>query len=400
MPQFGHGRFPDVTGRSDHNPSRVPKEPGLAERHAGESERGDRRGSEPLCDNSDCLPGGSAAIRRRPSGLLHEPVKRVSVSKIAASVQLIPIWRPWNILILLKENTMASRRNDNGKKNSQPDLLQPLPPEERPATIGSDEIGRLLASVEELKVPIVERSGPDEANNPVIQEAMNGFIEEFRNRQRERSELNSSILELVQKALINNQETLTNLLSEPGRVDGKAGPAVAETLEPLIGIIEEGFRNIQERHIELLKTHSESNRGIVEALGQVQVRPAPATVSLEALDNWRDDCIKRLEAAGGTRLSIGEIEAELDRIDRVSGRMTMLMDEFEKLKIEITDGFANFTTIPNDHGTRIDELKAFLKRNSDAVSWLSGEFRKNSREFRLWRLAWVSPLVLLMGLSH
>ena len=280
--------------------------------------------------------------RRRPPGLLRELVRRISVSEIAASVRLIPIWRPWNILILLKENTMASRRNDKGNQTSQSDLLQPLPPEERPATIGPDDVRKLVASVDELKTLIVERSGPDESNNAAIQEAMNGIlgaIEVFMNRQNELLEANSSTLTLVQKALSNNLETLTSILSEPGKTDRKAGPAVAEILEPLIGVIAEGFRNIQERHTELLKTHSESNRGIVEALEQVQGRPAPATVSLEALDNWRDDCIKRLEAAGGTRPSVGEIGAELDRIDRVSGRMTMLKDEFEKLKIEIAEGF-------------------------------------------------------------
>ena len=86
---------------------------------------------------------------------------------------------------------MASRRNDNGNKTSRPGLLQPLPPEERPATIGPCDVRKLLASVEELKSLIVERSGPDESNNAVIQETMNGIlgvIEEFKNHQRERSE--------------------------------------------------------------------------------------------------------------------------------------------------------------------------------------------------------------------
>ena len=69
-----------------------------------------------------------------------------------------------------------------------PILLQPLSPEERPATVGPDDVRKLLASIEELKTLIVERSGPDESNNAVIQEAMNGIrgvIEEFKNHQRE-----------------------------------------------------------------------------------------------------------------------------------------------------------------------------------------------------------------------
>ena len=42
-------------------------------------------------------------------------------------------------------------------------------------------------------------------------------------------------------------------------------------------------------------------------------------------------------------------------------------------------------------------MKIVVKRNSNVLSVLSDDIAENSHEFRLWRLAWVSPLVLLIA---
>ena len=108
---------------------------------------------------------------------------------------------------------------------------------ERPATIGPDDVRKLLASFEELKTLIVERSAPDESNIAVIQETMNGIrsvIEEFKNHQRERSEADSSSLSRFREALVDNKVELARFRLELKDVGEKDGPGVVVALEPLI----------------------------------------------------------------------------------------------------------------------------------------------------------------------
>ena len=357
---------------------------------------------------------GVLPLRRRPPGLLHEPVKRISVSKIAASVRLIPIWRPWNILILLKENTMASRRNDNGNQTSQSDLLRPLPPEERPATIGPDDVRKLVASVDELKTLIVERSGPDESNNAAIQEAMNGIlgvIEVFMNRQRERSEADSSSLAHLQEALTSNQETLAGFLSELVKADGKSGSAVAEALAPIFrdfGILQEGFKKLQEEHAGLQKSHSESINGIAETLGEAQGRPAPAAVSLDALDRWRDDCIKRFEVvvakaraeetASETRLLTGEFKAELDRIDRVSSRISSLEQTYETESRVSREFLSGLKAASQETGEKVAAQGKIITELNYTVPRDIARIRSAIKHLQIkWRV-FLSPLALAIAI--
>ena len=150
---------------------------------------------------------------------------------------------------------------------------------------------------------------------------------------------------------------------------GKTGHAVVEVLESLLRglyVYQDGLEKTQERHNEFLKTHSESIMGLVEAVEPAQLRPAPVAISVDALDNWRNDCIRCFEATLA-----------------------------KARPMEAAGSFKNFTTILNSHGTRIDELKVAQKKVANALSVLSGDFDRNARQLRLWRLAWVSPLVLL-----
>ena len=104
----------------------------------------------------------------------------------------------------------------------------------------------------------------------------------------------------------------------------------------------------QERHNEFLKNHWEGIMGIVGTVEQAQLRPAPVTISVDALDNWRNDCVRFFEATLATARPI-----------------------------EAVGSFKNFAKILSSYGTRIDELKVSQRQIADALSVLYGDYGRN-----------------------
>ena len=147
----------------------------------------------------------------------------------------------------------------------------------------------------------------------------------------------------------------------------------------------ESIRRIQEmqdaagqltRVVEASRTET---AGLRNELGQT----TGTGTDLQALDAWWDDFTRHVEALLATMKTAGEVPAA----DTDAGQETALRVE-EALGVVVT------TLQQHDEALRRNENSSLLTRKG--VESLRTAFDKSRREHRLWRLAWVSPLVLLL----
>ena len=275
---------------------------------------------------------------------------------------------------------MASRRNDNGNKPSRSDLLQPLPPEERRATIGPDDVRKLLASIEELK-----------------------------DHQRERAEVDSSNLSRLQETLTGIQEVLTGFRSELVKADGKVGSSVVATLEPFfrnLRVLLEGFNQRQDDQATWLKSLSGNMKDLLDALAKAQ----GSTISQEALDEWKDAFLEGFEAvlvkaqsrkpSGETRIASTEFEMLTARMESIETGIAELGNEFAESRKGTALVLSRFEEVLDQHGGRVDKLMESNDRLPDSVSRLSTRLERKIDRFRTgWRLLLSPGVILLLAVA-
>ena len=105
---------------------------------------------------------------------------------------------------------------------------------------------------------------------------------------------------------------------------------------------------------------------------------------LQALDAWRDDFIRHFEALLATAKTAGEVPAAAT-------------DAGQETALQVEEALGVVVTTLQQHGEslRRNENSSLLTRKG--VESLTTAFDRSRREHRLWRLAWVSPLMLLLA---
>ena len=104
------------------------------------------------------------------------------------------------------------------------------------------------------------------------------------------------------------------------------------------------------------------------------------------------------ETAGETRLSIGEIEAELDRIDRVSSRISSLEQTYEKEPRVNREVLSRLETASQDTGEKVAAQSKVITELNYTVPRDIARIRSAIRHLQIkWRV-FLSPLALAIAI--
>lgn len=281
----------------------------------------------------------------------------------------------------------SSDRKGRGETGSGSDLLTPLPTAAPPQAMETAEVRRLVETIEELKTLVADLSrsfaSGIEDLRPVTQGVSTSF-QALRTELGQREDRQTGRIEDVQVTQTAIQRGIEDLAVKLA-ADENVRDAVLAHARELQGMCEDADRLT--RAVDALKTETARRR---HALEQAE----SAGSDLHTLDAWRDDFIRHVDTllataktAGGVRTAgtdAGQVTAPGDA-DRVTARTDEAFD-------------AVVTTL-KQHGESLRRNENFSLLTRKGVESLTMAFDRNRKEYRLWRLAWVSPLMLLLAFA-
>ena len=293
----------------------------------------------------------------------------------------------------------SSGRKGRGDTLSEANLLSPLPSAGDRETAEPPDVRQVLEAIHDLKAFIAGLPSPDATGAEALRQAAENIaasVGALRSDIREHADTNAGSARRIQETLAAIGEAIGGLAARLDAMPDREDPALAEgqpddtrTLHDLLEAQAKALREMRNavctltRAVEASRTET---AGLRHELGQ-----ANGTGSgLQALDAWRDDFIRRVDALLARAKTAGEAptagqETAPEHADRIAARMDEAFDAVEATLKQHGDSLRR-----NEHST-------LLTRKG--VESLAMAFDRSGRECRLWRLAWVSPLVLLLAFA-
>ena len=281
----------------------------------------------------------------------------------------------------------SSRGKGRGETGSGSDLLTPLQAAAPPEAMETAEIRPLVEAIRELKALVASPSRSFACDIEALRQVaqnVSASIEALRTDLGRRKERQARTVGDI-------QETLAVI----GRnIEGFAAKLEADE------VIRDGLRahagelQTMREGVDRLTRAVEASRTETAGLRQAFERADSPGSDLRALDAWRDDFIRHVDALLATVRTEGG--APLARED--AGRETALVDA-EGLTARMGEAFDAVEATLKRHGEslRRNENSSLLTRRG--VESLTAAFGRNGREYRRWRLSWASPLILLVAFA-
>ena len=143
--------------------------------------------------------------------------------------------------------------------------------------------------------------------------------------------------------------------------------------------------------------------------GTFQAASGIPEAHLEALDAWRDDFIREVNAllarevneAGVPATDAGALQAEtLARVDRITARLSLVESEVGKATATMAEGLGTVTTALSAHGESMRRAEASNSLTRKQVDSLQIAFHRKERAYRQLRHLWVSlPVIVVVTLA-
>ncbi len=278
----------------------------------------------------------------------------------------------------------SSGRKGHEDTRSDPGLLTPLQATGHPEAMEPADVRPLVEAIEDLKQVAQNVLASIQVLRTDLgqyEERQAGSISDIRETQ---AAIQQGIGDLVAK--LDTGDALRDALGEHARELRDAREAV----ERLTRFVESAIA-------DTVQSGSACNR-------------ADASRSdLEALDAWRDDFIRhvnalliRVENEAGvpvTGASAPE-ETALAHVDRITARMALLEGEVGKAAAKMDEAVGTVTTSLSEHGETMRRAEGSSLLTRKQVEFLRTAFDRKEREYRRLRHLWVSlPVILVVAVA-
>ena len=281
----------------------------------------------------------------------------------------------------------SSDRKGRSETGSGPDLLTPLPTAAPAQVMETAEVRRLVKTIEELKTLVADlsrsfASGIEDLRQVTRDvstsiQALPAKLGQSGNGQAGRIE----DIQVTQTAIQRDIEDLAVKLA----AGEDARNAVLAHARELQGMREDADRLT--RAVDALTTETARRRHALEQAGS-------ARSDLHALDAWRDDFIRHVDTLLATAKTAGGVQAA----GTDAGKVTTPGDA-DRVKARTDEAFDAVVTTLKQHGESLRRNENFSLLTRKGVESLTMAFDRSRKEYRLWRLAWVSPLILLLAFA-
>ena len=294
----------------------------------------------------------------------------------------------------------SSGRTGREATRSGSDLLAPLPTDERPEATAPADMRLLVETIEELKALVATPPRPSAAGAADFRQAAESVaaaIEALRTDLGQAEERQAGIVSEI-------RETQTAILKGIGDL-----AAALEEGGAMRGALEASDRALRDSReaAERLTRSGDSVAREVARLGDTLDRADASGNGLPALDAWRDDFIRHVndfltsagKEAGVPAAETRTLEATaLAHVDRITARLSLVESEVGKATATMGEALGTVTTSLTDHGESMRRAEASNLRTRQQVGFLRDDFDSLEREHRLWRRAWVAPLLSLLAI--
>ncbi len=314
----------------------------------------------------------------------------------------------------------------------RPDLLRPREPAQSLAQTDRETLDALLVAVGECASLIAahneaaaQATGRQlEALQPSL-DAISDLVARIETSAKDEAARHAELANAVRKisaaeqamnrrleALQPSLDAVTDLAARLAATPGRDDPALAEdrpddTRTP--DLLEAQAKALQEMRnaVDHLSGTVEASRTETATLRHTLGQASSPGNALQALDAWRDDFIRHVNALLARAEKEGDIpaadanasqETALAHVDRVTARMALLEGEVGKAAAKVDEAFGAVTTSLQEHGESIRRTENSSLQTRKAADSLGTEFDTSRKEYRRWRHFWVSPLVIVLAI--
>ncbi len=297
----------------------------------------------------------------------------------------------------------SSGRKGRGDAPSEANLLTPLPSAGDRGTTEPPDIRHVLEAIQELRASVAVLPSPAATEVENLRQVSAGVaasVDALRLELGKHEDRNAESAGRIEETLAAIQQAIGGLAAKleaaPGRGDPAPSEGMPDDIRTFDDLLEVQAKALQEMRnaVDRLARALEASQAETAGLRQAFERADSPGSDLRALDAWRDDFIRYVDALLATVRTEGGAQAARED----AGRETALVD-VGGLTARMGEAFDAFETTLKRHGEslRRNENSSLLTRKG--VESLTAAFGRSGREYRRWRLSWASPLILLVAFA-
>ena len=293
-----------------------------------------------------------------------------------------------------------SDRKDREATRPGPELLTPLPTTESPEPAAPADIRLLVEMMGEFKafveaLPLSPDSGIEGLRQAT--ENLATAIQALRTDFGQREERQAAVISELRETRTDFRQGMGDLAA---KLEAAASPG--DSLEAQARAFQD-MREAVER-LDRLAGAMAGEAAREQRRPEHEETPHPG---LEALDAWRDDFIREVNSllarevneVGVPATDAGALQAEtLARVDRITARLSLVESEVTKATATMAEALGTVTTALTEHGESMRRAEASNLQTRREVGFLHDAVDIQAREHRLWRRAWVAPLLSLLAI--